>query len=167
MSRQLVLELQQLARLFQGSDNEASRYTTRTLLDAADKLERLTNGTILRDVFRLRDKALAENDELRAACKGLGETNEDMWKVIEEAKTYRAKAAAEIARLRRVEEALGFYGTEGFYDMTSFTTAARLNEAGVPRNVEVQENPIMHDRGKRARAALAEPAEPKDDGDAD
>ena len=60
-------------------------------------------------------------------------------------------------RISELEKVLEWYATEFLYDMESFTTTAPLNVVGeVPNNIQINKNPIMHDRGKKARAVLEE-----------
>jgi hypothetical protein len=55
----------------------------------------------------------------------------------------------------RLKEALAWYGQEWLYDIKEFVCAATLSIAGeLPKQETIQGNPIQHDRGKRARAAL-------------
>lgn len=68
--------------------------------------------------------------------------------VIEEVKRLEAENA-------RLKEALAWYGQEWLYDIKEFVCAATLSIAGeLPKQETIQGNPIQHDRGKRARAAL-------------
>lgn len=51
-------------------------------------------------------------------------------------------------------EALEWYGTEFLYDMEQFKTAAHLQDLDNPKNITVYDNPIHHDKGKKAREVL-------------
>lgn len=65
----------------------------------------------------------------------------------------------EVAKLKAdlevAVEVIRWYANEPFYEMESFITAALLQDLSkTPQNIEVQGNPIMHDKGKRAREVL-------------
>ena len=66
-------------------------------------------------------------------------------------------AAIELGqRVERYREALEWYAMEWLYDLERFRTAAPVYDFENPRNIEVDGNPVMHDKGKKAREALQE-----------
>jgi hypothetical protein len=62
-----------------------------------------------------------------------------------------------IEEIKRLREALVWYGNEQLYLMTKFMTAAPMCEIGKPGpNILVTGNPVQHDKGRRARQALGD-----------
>lgn len=82
-------------------------------------------------------RCLAESrlDKMAADWK----VNHDMWR--DRAHRYRA--------------ALEWYGMEYLYDLTSYTSASPVFDVNNPTNVYVAGNPVINDRGGKARIALA------------
>lgn len=135
----------------------------RTLADKMPKIIRY--GGLLSDERRDYDCPAADGlrraanalDYLTEVVENFGQADKSAGLLMEQAKNKAVERAERAeARVARLEEALKWYASEWLYDLQRFRTAALLSEVDKPKNIEIEGNPIMHDRGKLARQAISE-----------